>query len=64
MINKYPEYFFNFSGSTKESVKVIGHDKSGWVGGNLIRTRLLDNLDRLASQILLGRLISLFACIW
>ena len=56
MINKYPEYFFNFSGSTKESVKVIGHDKSGWVGGNLIRTRLLDNLDRLALQILSGEI--------
>lgn len=54
MTNRYPEYFFNFSGSTKESVKAIGHDNSGWVGGELIRTRLLDNLDNLADRILSG----------
>ena len=54
MSSRYPEFFFSFSGSTKESVKAIGHDNSGWMSGELIRTRLLDNLDSLSSLILSG----------
>ena len=54
MSSRYPDFFFNFSGSTKESVKTIGHNNSGWMGGELIRTRLLDNLDDLSSRILSG----------
>ena len=54
MSSRYPEFFFSFSGSTKESVKAIGHDNSGWMSGELIRTRLLDNLDSLSSRILSG----------
>jgi len=58
MSNRYPEFFFNFSGSTKESVTAIGHENSGWVGPQLIRTRLLDNLDSLAERILSGEVSS------
>lgn len=55
MSRKYPEFFFGFSGSTKESVKAIGNRNSGWSSGKLIRTRLLSNLDALAADIISGR---------
>lgn len=54
MSKAYPEFFFSFSGSNKESVKAIGNDASGWFGGELIRTRLLDNLEALAARIRSG----------
>lgn len=51
MSNTYPEFFFSFSCSTKESVKAIGNKASGWTSGELIRTRLLNNLEELANRI-------------
>lgn len=36
MSNTYPEFFFSFSCSTKESVKAIGNKTSGWTSGELI----------------------------
>ena len=56
MSNKYPEFFFSFSGSTKESVKSIGNNASGWSGKDLVRTRLLDNLEVLAGRIRSGEI--------
>lgn len=56
MSNKYPEFFFSFSGSTKESVKTIGNNSSGWLGKDLVRTRLLDNLEELAGHIRSGEI--------
>lgn len=51
MSNKYPEYFFTFSGSTKESVKTIGAPGMPWSCNNLIDTRLLHNLSSLADKM-------------
>lgn len=51
MINKYPEYFFAFSGSTKESVKTIGAPGAEWSCSNLVETRLLNNLSMLADKM-------------
>jgi len=51
MSNKYPEFFFRFSGSKHESVKKIGNTQSGWNMGGLIKSRLLLNLESLAAEI-------------
>ena len=51
MSNKYPEYFFAFSGSTKESVKTIGAPGTPWSCNNLVETRLLNNLSSLADKM-------------
>ena len=51
MSNKYPEYFFAFSGSTKESVKTIGAPGTAWSCHNLVETRLLNNLSSLANKM-------------
>ena len=54
MSNKYPDFFFRFSGSQHESVKKIGNSKSGWNMGNLIQSRLILNLESLARNIRTG----------
>ena len=54
MSNKYPEFFFRFSGSKHESVKKIGDTQSGWSIGGLIQSRLLLNLKSLADDIRSG----------
>lgn len=51
MTNVYPDFFFKFSSSLKESVKAIGYADSGWGKNALIRTRLLENLDSLVEEI-------------
>lgn len=51
MNNKYPEFFFAFSGSTKESVKTIGAPGTAWSCNNLVDTRLLNNLSSLADKM-------------
>lgn len=56
MNNKYPEFFFRFSGSKHESVKKIGDAKSGWSMGELIQSRLLANLKSLATSIRMGNM--------
>lgn len=54
MSNKYPDFFFRFSGSQHESVKKIGNSRSGWNMGNLIQSRLIVNLESLARNIRTG----------
>ena len=54
MSDKYPEFFFRFSGSKHESVKKIGNAQSGWSMGSLIQSRLLSNLESLAENIRTG----------
>ena len=51
MNSKYPECFFAFSGSTKESVKTIGAPDTPWSCSNLVETRLLNNLSSLADKM-------------
>ena len=51
MNNKYPDFFFAFSGSTKESVKTIGAPGTAWSCNNLVETRLLNNLSSLADKM-------------
>jgi len=63
MMNIYPDFFFNFTGSNKESVKTVGHKNSGWGEKELIRTRLLDNLDHLAEQVRAGE-VSAPPCVY
>ena len=54
MSDKYPEYFFAFSGSTKESVKTIGAPGTRWSCDGLVETRLLNNLSSLAIRMKTG----------
>ena len=51
MNNKYPEFFYAFSGSTKESVKTIGAPGTAWSCNNLVETRLLNNLSSLSDKM-------------
>lgn len=51
MSNKYPDFFFAFSGSMKESVKTIGAPGEVWSCSNLVETRLLKNLSALAEKM-------------
>ena len=54
MSNRYPDFFFAFSGSMKESVKTIGEPGEVWSCSNLVETRLLNNLSALAAQMKTG----------
>lgn len=54
MNDKYPDFFFNFTGGQGKSVKKIGDEKSGWNMGGLIQSRLLSNLESLAEDIRTG----------
>ena len=62
-VKHYPDFFFRFAGSTQESVKKFGQPKSGWRIGDLLKTRLLCNLEQLAGMLRKGEItrpISIF----